>query len=489
MRNLTALLGQSLAQYANIALTEMTLDSRSVTNGCLFVAIKGHSVDGRQFIPQAIAKGAAAVLAECEVPSEHLQVKIQENVPVIAYFNLAADLSQLADIFYDKPSQQLTLIGITGTNGKTTISQLIAQWTQILGSTPAVMGTIGNGLFGKVKPAANTTGSAVEVQSALADFVAQGANLAAIEVSSHGLVQHRVEALQFKAAVFTNLSRDHLDYHGTMADYAKAKKRLFTELKTEHQIINADDDIGSQWLAEMPNAVAVSCQPNFQPQHKNWLKVTALSFNAQGADIEFCSSWGNGKFASRLIGEFNVSNLMLVTATLLSLGVDLADLQSTVSQLTGVCGRMEMLTAENKPTVIVDYAHTPDALEKALQAARIHCHGKLWCIFGCGGDRDSGKRPLMAKIAEQLADCVIATDDNPRTENPTQIMADIQAGFANPRQVKIIHDRESAIQTAIQSAVKNDVILIAGKGHEDYQIIGTEKRYFSDQETAKKYLG
>ncbi|MCI7352417.1 MAG: UDP-N-acetylmuramoyl-L-alanyl-D-glutamate--2,6-diaminopimelate ligase [[Actinobacillus] rossii] len=488
MKNLTALLGLASTELENIHLTNMTLDSRVVTPGCLFVAIKGHSVDGRKFISNAIAQGAVAVLKECDNQTEHLQVVFEQNVPVISYFALPEYLSKISDIFYNQPSQHLTLVGVTGTNGKTTIAQLLAQWTQILGKTPAVMGTIGNGLFGQITPAANTTGSAIEVQSSLARFVEQGADFAAIEVSSHGLVQKRVEALHFAVAVFTNLSRDHLDYHGTMDEYAKAKKRLFTELYSKCQIINADDEIGAQWLSELPNAVAVSCNPHYQPTQINWLKLTVLSFTNKGANIEFASSWGNGQLESHLIGAFNVSNLLVVTATLLTLGYSLSQLTTTVSQLTGVCGRMKMLTAENKATVIVDYAHTPDALEKALAAARIHCHGKLWCIFGCGGDRDSGKRPLMAQIAEKMADNVIATDDNPRTEEPAQIMADIKAGFSNSELVQIIHHREDAIKTAIQSADKNDVILIAGKGHEDYQIIGTEKLHFSDQETAKKYL-
>lgn len=488
MKNLTALLGHNMSQLENIIPNQMTLDSRSVKHGCLFVAIKGHAVDGRKFIPNAIEQGAVAVLAECDDVSEHLQIHWHENVPVISYFALPAHLSEIADIFYNKPSQHLTLVGVTGTNGKTTIAQLLAQWTQILGKTPAVMGTIGNGLFGRVQPAANTTGSAIEVQSSLASFVEQGADFAAIEVSSHGLVQKRIEALHFAAALFTNLSRDHLDYHGTMEQYANAKKRLFTELVSQHKIINADDVVGAQWLAEMPVAVAVSCNPDYQPKHKSWLKLTALSFSNKGANIEFASSWGNAVLESRLIGAFNVSNLLIVVATLLALGYPLAQLTETVSQLTGVCGRMEMLSTANKPTVIVDYAHTPDALEKALQAARIHCHGKLWCIFGCGGDRDNGKRPMMAEIAENMADYVVVTDDNPRTEDAAKIFADIQAGFKHLERVQMIHNREQAIQTAIQSADKNDVILIAGKGHEDYQIIGTEKLHFSDQETAKKYL-
>ena len=350
------------------------------------------------------------------------------------------------------------------------------------------MGTIGNGLYGRVKEATNTTGSAVEIQASLAEFVAQGADFAAIEVSSHGLVQHRVESVHFSAAVFTNLSRDHLDYHHTMENYAAAKKRLFSELDSRHHIIDADDPVGAAWLSEMPEAVAVSSKADFVPQQAKWLKSINVSFNHKGASIQFESSWGNGELQSALIGAFNVSNLLLVMATLLALGYDLAELVRSAHKLTGVCGRMEMLHAPHKPTVIVDYAHTPDALEKALQAARLHCHGKLWCIFGCGGDRDRGKRPLMAKIAEQLADKVIATDDNPRTEDHTQIMADILTGFIHPQAVQVIHQREEAIATAIQSAVENDVILIAGKGHEDYQIIGKTKHHFSDQEVARHYL-
>ncbi|WP_109079045.1 UDP-N-acetylmuramoyl-L-alanyl-D-glutamate--2,6-diaminopimelate ligase [Aggregatibacter kilianii] len=486
MHRLTALLGIDLAEDIN--LTEMTLDSRTAKAGCLFIAIKGHQADGRQYIPQALQNGASAVIFEADSAAEHLQVRYEQQVPLIAFYQLSENLSRLADMFYHYPSKHLTLVGITGTNGKTTTAQLLAQWTQLLGHRSAVMGTIGNGLFGQVKEAANTTGSAVEIQASLADFVAKGADFAAIEVSSHGLVQHRVESVHFSAAVFTNLSRDHLDYHHTMENYAAAKKRLFTELDSHHQIIDADDPVGAAWLAEMPGAVAVSANANFIPQHAKWLKAVDVVFNHKGAKIKFESSWGCGELQSSLIGAFNVSNLLLVTATLLELGYPLSDLVNSVHQLTGVCGRMEMIHAPQKPTVIVDYAHTPDALEKALQAARLHCHGKLWCIFGCGGDRDSGKRPLMAKIAEQLANNVIATDDNPRTEDHTKIMADILKGFANPQRVQVIHQREEAIATAIKSAVENDVILIAGKGHEDYQIIGKTKHHFSDQEVARHYL-
>ncbi len=489
MKNITALFPElnkeKVQNLQNIIIENITLDSREVRQGSLFLAVKGEVVDGRRFIPQALEKGAVAVVKECDVENEHLTVAFEKNIPIIHYFQLPQHLSALAGQFYDEPSKRLQLVGVTGTNGKTTISQLLAQWVELLDCRAAVMGTVGNGLWGKLTEAKNTTGSPLEVQGNLAQFLQQGANFAAIEVSSHGLAQGRIEALQFAAAIFTNLTRDHLDYHGTMENYANAKKRLFSELNTDKKIINADDDMGKQWLKELPEAVAVSCVPDFSTHHQHWIKAAQIQFNAQGVEIAYQSSWGNGKLQSKLIGEFNVSNLLLAFATLLSLGYSLEKLEKTAPHLVGVSGRMEMISSFNCPTAIVDYAHTPDALQKALQAARVHCQGKLICVFGCGGDRDSGKRPLMGQIAEQFADCVIVTDDNPRTEDPKNIVADIFQGFANPEKVQLIHDRKTAIEQALKSAVSNDVVLIAGKGHEDYQIIGKEKQHFSDQETVK----
>lgn len=488
-----------LANWTTLStLNKMTLDSREVGEGDLFVALKGHNVDGRKFISKAIEQGASLVLAEAE--DEVQAVKLAKKFAnltacVVEIPQLPKILSKIAGAFYDNPSEKLALAGITGTNGKTTSAQLLAQWHNLLGGKSAVMGTIGNGLFGQVQEAANTTGSAIEVQRNLAHFVEMGADFCAMEVSSHGLAQYRAEALSYDVAMFTNLSRDHLDYHNTMAEYAAAKFRLFSELNSKAQVLNADDEIGAEWLAKLPNAVAVSVNPKFVTEQK-FVKATNVGFSLQGATIEFASSWGNGTLHSHLIGTFNVSNILLAMAGLLVLGHDLAKLIETASQLKGVAGRMECVFAsenlqkdpKNRPLVLVDYAHTPDALEKALEAARLHTEGELYCIFGCGGDRDAGKRPMMAKIAEQLADKVIATDDNPRTEDNVKIMADIVQGFANPQNVQVIHDREQAIKTAIEQASAKDVILIAGKGHEDYQIIGTVKHHFSDQEVAKKYL-
>lgn len=488
MKKLTALLGiEDLPQ--EVELTEITLDSRSVKTGCLFIAIKGHQTDGRNYIPQAIANGASAVLFETGFPEQHLQITEEQGIPLIAYYELPAYLSYLAGVFYQYPSHRLTLAGVTGTNGKTTVAQLLAQWAKLLGHTSAVMGTIGNGLLGQIKEAANTTGSAVEIQSTLNQFIQEGADFAAIEVSSHGLVQYRVEALKFAVGIFTNLSRDHLDYHHTMENYGAAKQRLFTELDTLHKVINIDDPIGKCWLDILPDAIAVSCNPDYVSiDRKHWLKAENITFHSQGASIQFASSWGNGRLHSPLIGEFNVSNLLLAFASLLALGYPLAELTESVTQLQGVCGRMECITAEGQATAIIDYAHTPDALEKALQAARLHCQGELYCVFGCGGDRDTGKRPLMAKVAEQFADRVIVTDDNPRTENPLNIIQNIQSGFSNMAKVQIIHQRDQAIIHAMKMAQPQDVILIAGKGHENYQIIGKTKYPFSDQDTVKQYI-
>ncbi|MCK3655459.1 UDP-N-acetylmuramoyl-L-alanyl-D-glutamate--2,6-diaminopimelate ligase [Pasteurellaceae bacterium Macca] len=490
MKRLVALFPE-LAPWSELLLNKMTLDSRQVQSGDLFVALKGHSVDGRQFIPNALAQGAKLVLAETAEQAVKIDQEFALGV-VLLVPQLGEKLSHIAGVFYGKPSEKLQLVGITGTNGKTTTAQLFAQWRNLLGGTSAVMGTIGNGLYGKTVEAVNTTGSAVEVQSNLADFLAQGADFCAMEVSSHGLVQHRVEALDFDLAVFTNLSRDHLDYHHTMEEYAAAKFRLFGELKSQQQVINADDEIGEQWLAKLPQAVAISANPANVLNQARFVQAEKVDFTLQGASITFRSSWGNGELKSRLIGAFNVHNLLTAFAGLLALGYDFDTLLATASQLNGVCGRMECLVSENDevhaPMVIVDYAHTPDALEKALEAARLHCEGELWCVFGCGGDRDSGKRLLMAQIAEQWADKVIVTDDNPRTEDPEKIMADIMVGFRKPKSVQQMHIRQYAIEQAIAQADAKDVVLIAGKGHEDYQIIGTKKYPFSDQEWVRKFL-
>ena len=489
-RNLRDLLAPWVAGLPARALREMTLDSRVAAAGDLFVAVVGHQADGRRYIPQAIAQGVAAIIADAQGEATDGEVREMHGVPVIYLSQLTERLSALAGRFYHEPSDRLRLVGVTGTNGKTTTTQLLAQWAQLLGETSAVMGTVGNGLLGKFSPTENTTGSAVDVQQVLANLADQGATLAAMEVSSHGLVQHRVAALKFAASVFTNLSRDHLDYHGDMEQYEAAKWQLFSSHHYGQAIVNADDEVGNRWLASLPDAVAVSMENNINPGcHGRWLRADAVEYHDSGATIRFSSSWGEGEIESRLMGAFNVSNLLLALATLLALEYPLDALLKTASRLQPVCGRMEVFSAPGKPTVVVDYAHTPDALEKALQAARLHCAGKLWCVFGCGGDRDKGKRPLMGAIAEEFSDVVIVTDDNPRTEDPKAIITDILAGMLDAGRARAVEGRAEAVTNAIMQAQENDVVLIAGKGHEDYQIVGNRRLDYSDRVTAARLLG
>jgi len=489
-RNLRDLLATWVSDAPDVALKELVLDSRVAAAGDLFVAISGHTNDGRRFIPQAIAQGAVAVLAEAKGEQEHGTVSQMHGVPVVYLNDLNLLLSDVAGRFYAQPGNALRLVGVTGTNGKTTTTQLLAQWAELLGETSAVMGTVGNGLLSNVVPAENTTGSAVQVQHVLADLVQQGATFAAMEVSSHGLVQHRVAALPFAAAAFTNLSRDHLDYHGDMQNYEEAKWLLFATHQVGQKIINADDDVGLRWLKKSPDAVAVSMEDKIPTGWEGrWLAARSVNYHDGGASVAIDSSWGAGVLESRLMGAFNVSNLLVALATLLSLDYPLKQLLDTAAQLQPVCGRMEVFNAPGKPTVVVDYAHTPDALEKALVAARLHCKGQLWCVFGCGGDRDKGKRPLMGGIAEQYADRLIVTDDNPRSEEPRAIVADILSGLLDAGRALEIHGRTEAVTSAIMQASTDDVVLIAGKGHEDYQLVGNQRLDYSDRVTAARLLG
>lgn len=483
-RVLDALLRPFGIQAPALTLADIQLDSRRVGPGSLFVAIRGHQVDGRRFIEQAVAQGATAVVFE----EDGEFIPPSTPVPCIGMRDLPAHLSALSGYFYDQPAKKLELVGITGTNGKSTTALLVANWRTLLSGKAGVMGTIGNGLFGKLIEAENTTGSAVQVQSTLAALQEQGADLVAMEVSSHGLVQHRVAALPFAAAVFTNLSRDHLDYHGTMAAYGAAKEQLLQLVDEPNAVINRDDELGANWLEKYPTAVAFSVDGPIENHSGRQLTAQQLDFHQQGFRAQINSSWGNGVLSAPLLGRFNVSNVLAAMGVMLVLGYDFNELLATAPQLQPVTGRMECFGGGDTPLAVVDYAHTPDALEKALQALRVHCQGQLWCLVGCGGDRDRGKRPMMAAMAEQYADRVILTDDNPRTEEPARIMADMVAGLRDPAAVQVEHDRVKAIALAIGQASKQDIILVAGKGHEDYQIIGTDKRHYSDRETVAAAL-
>lgn len=474
----------------------MTLDSRVVKPGELFVALQGAISDGRAFINNAINAGACAVLSETKDAHENGDICIESNIPIIKVFELSKHLNAIAMRFYFPESNLHAVTAITGTNGKTTIASLLANSYMLLNQQSAQMGTIGNGLFGQLKSSLNTTLDAISVCRELREYQRQGAEHTIMEVSSHGLVQGRVAAIPFTTAIFTNLTRDHLDYHGTMQAYAEAKKTLFTDFPLQHQIINADDAVGQAWLTEFPNAIAygfnapIDCSTLHsnaylgEPLEQQFFTIKAVQYLAQGVAFEFNSSWGNGFIKAPFYGDFNVSNIAAVSCALLADGVAIEQVQAVIGQLTVVPGRMEQyFFAKQKLTFVVDYAHTPDALKNALKALHKHKQqGRIIAVFGCGGDRDKGKRPEMAKAAEQGADVVVIVDDNPRSEDALFIVEDIKKGLTEPDHALVIHDRKQAILHLLKTAKENDIILLAGKGHEDYQIFGDKKVHYSDRE-------
>ncbi len=464
--------------HADADIGGITLDSRHVRDGDLFVAFPGLRHDGRDYIAQAVAAGAAAVVLESQGAVAH-----QLAVPSVQIEGLAEQLSALADRFYQQPSAALQVIGITGTNGKTSVSQMLAQALDRLGSRCGVIGTLGSGLAGALIDHGMTTPDAVAVQAQLASMRDQGASHVAMEVSSHALDQHRVAAVRFAVAVFTNLSRDHLDYHGTMAAYGEAKARLF-QRDLQAAVVNLDDAFGRE-LAERCAApvIGYSLSDPAATLYCRELVCDSLGLNAQ-LQVQ------GREFALRspLLGSFNMSNLLAVLGSLLALGVDAGAAVEQVAQLQPPAGRMQRLGGGDLPLVVVDYAHTPDALEKALTALHQHAAGRVVCIFGCGGDRDNGKRPMMARVAEQFAEAVVVTDDNPRTEPSQQIIEQICQGAEHPQALTVIPNRAQAIASTIAAARPGDVILLAGKGHENYQEIDGVRHPFSDIEQASLAL-
>ena len=469
--------------FKDILVSGMNLDSRKIVNGNLFVALQGALLDGRTFINKAIQQGACAVLSETRDAGKHGIITKIADIPVIQVYRLASMLSDLAYRFYF-PAQDLhKVIAVTGTNGKTTIASLLANCLSLLGKKSAQMGTIGNGLFGQLKNSLNTTLDAISVFSELYNYQQQHVDYTIMEVSSHGLSQGRVSALPFYSAIFTNLTRDHLDYHGSMHSYAQAKKRLFEDFPVKLRIINADDAIGANWLQDFPDAIAYGVNAENLSVENACLRITNVNYQAQGLNFSIESPWGKGTLCAPFYGDFNVSNLAAVATQLLAENISIAELQTIFPKLTTVPGRMEQYVfAQQQVTFVVDYAHTPDALQKALTALHKHkTSGRLVCVFGCGGDRDKGKRPEMAKIAEDFAEKVILVDDNPRTESASVIMQDILSGFKRPADVTKIHDRKQAVLFLLENSRPGDIILLAGKGHEDYQIIGDRRFHYSDR--------
>ncbi|MBM5800589.1 MAG: UDP-N-acetylmuramoyl-L-alanyl-D-glutamate--2,6-diaminopimelate ligase [Cyanobacteria bacterium K_DeepCast_35m_m2_023] len=475
---------------ANGPVNSISCDSRRQGPGSLFVGIEGTQVDGGQFWPQALAAGAcAAVISEAAAAQ---QPPGSSDAVLVVASPMARWAGELAAAFWQQPSQRMSLLGVTGTNGKTTTTHLIEHLSSACGHPSALFGTLVNRWPGHSVTAQHTTAFADVLQALLAQALEAGAQIGAMEVSSHALDQQRVAGTRFSGAVFTNLTQDHLDYHPSMESYFAAKCALFDPaLLTAgtRAIVNGDDPWGARLAAEL--GPQRCWRSSLDPSSDAELRMDALQFDASGVRGTLISPLGQGQFSSPLVGRFNLMNQLQAVGVLLQQGLPLEGLLQHLAHFRGVPGRMERVSVASQqplPAVLVDYAHTPDGLDNALRASRPFTQGQLICVFGCGGDRDRSKRPQMGAIAARLADRVVVTSDNPRSEDPQQILDDVVAGIPADCDLQVDGDRARAIACAIAAAGVDDLVLIAGKGHEDYQILGSGKIHFDDREEAETAL-
>ncbi|MGH8072921.1 MAG: UDP-N-acetylmuramoyl-L-alanyl-D-glutamate--2,6-diaminopimelate ligase [Lysobacter sp.] len=468
---------------SDLVITGLVQDSRAIKRGDAFVAIGGFGTHGLRFVEQAHAAGAAAILFEPPASDE-----IPAPADAIAVPGLRARLGEMADHFHGRVSESMTVVGVTGTNGKTSTVQLLGQAWHLRGARSATIGTLGAGLQGEVVPTGFTTPLVLQLHDLVDELHDAGALALAMEVSSHALDQGRVDGIHFDVAVFTNLTRDHLDYHGDMAGYGAAKARLFHWPGLKAAAINLDDAHGRAMKDALPpelRVIGLSSRGNADAG----LRAESLQLDNAGIGFELVAGDERHPVASPLLGRFNVDNLLAVAGALLSLGDEPARIAEVLSKLQPVRGRMNRLGGDGRlPLVVIDYAHTPDALEQALVSLRAHAGARLICVFGCGGERDRGKRPQMAAIAQTHADVVIVTDDNPRREDGDDIVAEIMAGFIDADAVTVQRDRAAAIARAVGIATADDIVLVAGKGHEPNQDIGGVLHPFDDTEVARAAL-
>jgi UDP-N-acetylmuramoyl-L-alanyl-D-glutamate--2,6-diaminopimelate ligase len=459
-------------------------DSRYVNKGTVFFAVKGLSSDGCDFIESAINSGACAVVYE---PPYDLS-NIETSIPIIAVDDLKLEIANIVSRHYESSINEMSIIGVTGTNGKTTVSWLIHQGFKKIGYKSGYIGTLGYGLE-NLNLNELTTPSCMKLHKILSEFQNSGVEYVVMEISSHAIDQKRIEGINFNTVIFTNLSRDHIDYHGNMENYGETKAKLFLERQSKIKIININDSFGRSLIERVDEEVISTSIEPINIDKDKFISVTKYETNGSGFDIDLKSSWGTFKTHVPLLGTFNIENVIQTIALFLSHGFSMSKIQTIIEGMKAPSGRMESVDMDNNhllPKVLVDFSHTPDALKLSLQSIRDHYDGKIWCVFGCGGDRDRGKRKMMGNIAERYADYVIVTSDNPRNENPEKIISDILEGISS--KVETIVSREEAINFAIMNANKNEIILIAGKGHESYQKIGEETLEFSDHKISKKSL-
>lgn len=482
---------------AAVPVAALTVDSRAAEPGSLFFAIPGTNQNGLSFIEAAVQAGAVAVICQdAQVISGvclswHTGATV--SVPVIGVRDVRSTVGKIAAQFFGNPSLSMQVTGVTGTNGKSTCVSLLAQLQQLLGTKSAVIGTLGFGIVdstgsvGALHDVGMTTPDAITCQRILRELADQQVKAVAMEVSSHGLVQKRVAGTRMTTGIFTNVTRDHLDYHGDMHSYMQAKAQLFGTEGLQHAVINLDDE-------QTASCMMAAVQPGAQIWTYSTLHASAqvyatrIKLHSQGISALVCSPWGTGELNSVLLGQFNLYNLLAVITAACAQGADFDEVINFVPQLQPVKGRMQTVDRNASVRVLIDYAHTPDALRQALRALRAHSEKKIHLVFGCGGDRDSGKRPEMAAVAEAHADHVVVTTDNPRTESCSKIIEEICSGFVSPHNADVIVDRAEAIAFAIESAADGDLVLIAGKGHENYQIVGLERLPFDDESEARAAL-
>lgn len=468
-------------------------DSRRARPGDLFLGCAGESHHGLEHVAEVLEQTPAAIAYEPAPGLErHLSLARDRGYAPIAVPELRQLAGAIAARWHGHPSRALRVVGVTGTNGKTSCTHFLAEALDGERIPCGIIGTLGSGRPGHLTGASHTTPDAVTLQELLAQMRGDGLAAVAMEVSSHGLHQGRIAGVELEAAVLTNLSRDHLDYHGDMQSYGAAKRLLFHTAGLRRVVVNADDAFGRELLASLPGALELTMfgtSPRAVPSGARTVWAPELRLQPDGMELGVVSSWGEGRLRSPLLGAFNASNLLAVLATLLSLEMPFAAALRCLGRIGTVPGRMERFGGGARPLVIVDYAHTPDALEQVLRALRPHTTGRLYCVLGCGGERDRGKRPLMGDVACVLADRVVVTDDNPRGEDPDRIVAEILAGVSLPERVQVDRDRERAIRGVCAAAGAGDIVLVAGKGHEDYQQIGTERRHFSDRELVRALVG
>ncbi|MGY1410145.1 MULTISPECIES: UDP-N-acetylmuramoyl-L-alanyl-D-glutamate--2,6-diaminopimelate ligase [unclassified Luteimonas] len=481
--SLTQLLPDVVGVPASLQVSGLVLDSRDVRPGDAFVAIGGFGTHGLHFTAQAMQAGASAILFEPPVPGDVPAAPAD----AIAVPGLRARMGTMADAFHAHPSARMTTVGVTGTSGKTSTVQLLAQALELCGTRTGTIGTLGAGLYGQARPTGFTTPLVLQTHALLAQLHDEGAQAVAMEVSSHALDQGRVDAVHFAVGVFTNLSRDHLDYHGDMEAYGAAKARLFATPGLRAAVVNLDDAYGRRLAATLPEtlrAIGTSARGADDAQ----LRASAIALDADGIAFDLQLAGQVRRVLSPLLGRFNIDNLLAVAGVLHALGHDVDAIAGVLGRLQPIPGRMNRLGGGDRPLVVVDYSHKPDPLEQALESLRGHLRGRLVCVFGCGGERDTGKRPQMAAIAERLADEVVVTDDNPRGEDGDAIVAGIIAGLSDPQRARVQRDRRAAIIDAIGRAGAGDIVLIAGKGHETYQEVAGVQHPFDDSVVALEAL-